>query len=112
MSMPRLYGDSLPKPIPQFCVAHQNSMGRTVLANQFVAGLRPELKTEVVGTEGNIEQLLVKARLEEAKQTELATVRTVSPPKKPIVSPSEATPPKSTSSSTSSSAVQLRASQK
>ena len=43
-------------------------MGQTVLANQFVARLRPDLKTRVVGTEGKLEQLLLKARFEEAKQ--------------------------------------------
>ena len=49
-------------------------MGQSVLANQFVAGLRPELKAKVVGSEGNMEQLLMKARFEEAKQKELARV--------------------------------------
>ena len=29
-----------------------DSMGRTVLANQFVSGLQMELKSKVVGTEG------------------------------------------------------------
>ena len=49
-------------------------MGQSVLANQFVAGLRPELKAKVVGSEGNMEQLLMKARFKEAKQKELARV--------------------------------------
>ena len=49
-------------------------MGQSVLANQFVAGLRPELKAEVVGSEGNMEQLLMKAQFEEAKQKELPIV--------------------------------------
>ena len=49
-------------------------MGQSVLANQFVAGLRPELKAKVVGSEGNMEQLLMKARFEEAKQKELTRV--------------------------------------
>lgn len=44
--------------------AEAESMGQTVLANQFVAGLRSDLKTKVVGTEGTFEQLLVKARFE------------------------------------------------
>ena len=48
------------------------TMGQSVLANQFVAGLRSELKVEVVGSEGNMEQLLMKARFEETKQKELA----------------------------------------
>lgn len=59
-----------------------SSMGQTVLANQFVAGLCPELKAKVVGTEGSIEQLLVKARFEEAKRKQLATMRNAFPPKK------------------------------
>lgn len=41
-------------------------MGQTVLANQFVSGLCQELKAKVVGTDRNLEQLLVKARFEEA----------------------------------------------
>ena len=58
-------------------------MGQTVLANQFIAGLCPELKAEVVGTDGNLEQLLVKVRFEEAKKRELATSKATPPPKKP-----------------------------
>ena len=49
-------------------------MDQSVLANQFVVGLRPELKAKVVGSEGNMEQLLMKARFKEAKQKELAMV--------------------------------------
>lgn len=44
------------------CGVEAKRMGQTVLANQFVAGLCSDLKTKVVGTEGNFEQLLVKAR--------------------------------------------------
>ena len=40
---------------------------QTVLVNQFVAGLRPEIKSKLVGLEGNFSQLLAKARFEEAK---------------------------------------------
>lgn len=59
-------------------------MGQTVLANQFVAGLRPDLKTRVVGTEGKLEQLLLKARFEEAKRRELTTFKNnQAPPRKP-----------------------------
>ena len=68
-----------------------NSMGQTVLANQFIAGLRPELKAKVVGTEGNLEQLLLKARFEEAKRKELAAIKTNPLPKKPV--PSQSVPP-------------------
>ena len=48
-------------------------MGRAVLAYQFVAGLTPVLRTKVAGVEGSFEQLLVKARFEEAKIRDLAT---------------------------------------
>ena len=76
--------------------SESNSMGQTVLANQFVAGLRPELKAKVVGTDGNIEQLLVKARFEEAKRKELATVRSTPQPKRPVTSQNGTAPPRST----------------
>ena len=42
-------------------------MGRTLLANQFVTGLRPELKRKLIGVDGSLEELVVKARFEEAK---------------------------------------------
>ena len=50
------------------------AMGQSVLANQFVSGLKPELRAKVVGTDGTLDQLLVKARFEEAKSRELAAV--------------------------------------
>lgn len=52
------------------------SMGRMVLTSQFVAGLLPELKTEVASSEGGFEQLLVKASFEEAKM-DSSVVKTV-----------------------------------
>ena len=55
------------------------AMGQTVLANQFVSGLRSELKSKVVGFEGNLEQLLVRARFEEAKLRELSSRRSTAP---------------------------------
>ena len=33
-------------------------MGQSVLANQFITGLRPELKGKIVGAEGTLDQLL------------------------------------------------------
>ena len=48
------------------------AMGKSVLANQFIAGLRLEIKGMVVGMEGSFEELLVKARFEEAKLRDLA----------------------------------------
>ena len=47
-------------------------MGKSVLAYQFVAGLLPELKAKVAGTDGDFEHQLTKARFEEAKARELA----------------------------------------
>ena len=38
-----------------------------VLVNQFVAGLLEDIKTKVVGIEGGFDQLLSRARFEEAK---------------------------------------------
>lgn len=58
-----------------------------MLANQFVSGLRADLKAKVVGTEGSLEQLLVKARFEEAKRRELAApkgIRDFTPRKPPM----------------------------
>ena len=43
-------------------------MGETLLTNQFVAGLHPELKRKLVGVDGG---LILKARFEEAKGREL-----------------------------------------
>ena len=43
------------------------ALAQTVLVNQFVAGLLPEIKSKLVGTEGNFSQLLAKARFKEAK---------------------------------------------
>ena len=46
-------------------------MGRSVLAYQFVSGLLPEIKRKVAGNDGDFEQLLTRARFEEAKLREL-----------------------------------------
>jgi hypothetical protein len=75
-----------------------NTMGQTVLANQFISGSRTDLKSEVVGTDGNLEQLLVKARFEEAKKRELAASKTTPPPKKSSITPHQSAPAKSTAS--------------
>ena len=57
--------------------AHQGAlevvgMGQSVLANQFVSGLRADIKSKVAGSEGGFDQLLAKARFEEAKLQDLA----------------------------------------
>ena len=46
--------------------------GRSVLAYQFTAGLLPSLRSKVADAEGSFEQLLVKARFEEAKLRDLS----------------------------------------
>ena len=46
-------------------------VGQMVLANQFISGLRPELQAKVVGMEGSMDALVLKARFEEAKAKEL-----------------------------------------
>ena len=43
-------------------------LGKSVLASQFIAGLRMELKKKIAGQEGDIDSLIVKARFEEAKE--------------------------------------------
>ena len=58
-------------PMSQQGSKEAEEMGKTVLANQFVVGLIPELKRKVAGTEGNFEQLLTKAHFEEAKLREV-----------------------------------------
>ena len=59
-------------PTAQLGTTEANSMGQSVLAYQFVAGLRPVLKAKLAGSEGKLEQLLLKARFEEAKIRDLA----------------------------------------
>ena len=47
--------------------------GRSVLAYQFVAGLKRNLQSKVAGVEGDLEQLSLKARFEEAKIRDLSS---------------------------------------
>ena len=46
-------------------------ISKSILCNQFVAGLLPDIKIKVAGTEGSFETLLTKARFEEAKLRDL-----------------------------------------
>ena len=46
-------------------------MGRAVLASQFASGLLPDIKSQVAGSDGDLETLLAKARFEEAKLRDL-----------------------------------------
>lgn len=65
----RLFYRAYPK--AQQGSSEAEEMGRSVLSSQFVAGLLPEIKRKVAGVEGNVEQLLTRARFEEAKLKEL-----------------------------------------
>ena len=42
-------------------------MGLTLLANQFFAGLQCDLKRKLIGVDGTLDELILKARFEEAK---------------------------------------------
>ena len=46
-------------------------MGQTLLKDQFVAGLRPELKRKLIEVDAGLEELILKAKFEEAKSVEL-----------------------------------------
>ena len=70
------------------------SLGQSVLANQFIAGLRADLKAKVVGTEGDLDQLLAKARFEEAKRRELDATKGNSSSKKPPPGGTQGSAPK------------------
>ena len=54
-------------------------LAQTLLTNQFVAGLRQDLKRKLIGVEGGLEELILKARFEEAKGRELAPEASRSP---------------------------------
>jgi len=47
------------------------TMGKTVLAYQFVSRFLPEIQVKVAGIEGTFDQLLIKAHFEEAKLRDL-----------------------------------------
>ena len=53
-------------------------ISKSILCNQFVAGLLSSIKIKVAGTEGNFGTLLTKARFEEAKLRELGKSEPVS----------------------------------
>ena len=48
-------------PLAQQANAETQSMGRSVLASQFIAGLQPELKAKLAGKDGGFERLLTLA---------------------------------------------------
>ena len=75
-------------------------VGQTVLANQFVAGLRPELQTKGVGMEGGMDRLVLKARFEEAKSKELTAAKSLNTTPKRTT---RSTPSRTTTSTSKSS---------
>ena len=60
-------------------------MGKGVLASQFLAGLHWEIKAKLAGCDGDLEQLLVKARFEEAKIRDIGSTGQVSTARKPAL---------------------------
>ena len=73
-------------------------MGKAVLASQFVTGLREDIKAKLAGCDGDLDQLLVKARFEEAKIRDLGSKDTASVPRRPVLTSEHTfTPSKDTS---------------
>ena len=50
-------------------------MGQTLLTNQFITGLRPNFKQKLICVEGTFEEIVLKARFEEAKTREFVPER-------------------------------------
>ena len=65
--------------------------GRSVLVSQFVAGLIPALKAKVASTDGKFEEILVKARFEEAKLCDLGQSASNSMAQKPVEQSNQST---------------------
>ena len=61
------------------------AMGRAVLSSQFVAGLRADINAKVAGVDGDFDELLTKARFEEAR------FRDFNPPPPPPPPPGDQT---------------------
>ena len=60
--------------------------GQMILASRFIAGLKPQLQAKLTGEEGSFDQLLSRARFEEARRRELQLDRRESnvPPRDPV----------------------------
>ena len=69
-------------PMLKNCVLYFTVLARTMLANQFAVGLRQDIKVKVVGVEGTFEQLLTKAKFEEAKLRDIGTSSSIVLPTK------------------------------
>ena len=74
-------------PLAQQGTQEAETMGKSVLAYQFVSGLRPEIKAKVAGHEGDFEKLLTKARFEEVKLRDIGEPFSRSGPR-PFATPS------------------------
>ena len=61
----RLFYKAYPR--SQQCTREAEEMGKNVLSCQFLAGLKQSIKEKLLGTEGDLDLLLTKARFEEAK---------------------------------------------
>ena len=68
-------------------------MGKAVLASQFLAGLHRDIKAKQAGCDGDLEQLLVKVRFEEAKIRDLGSTGQVSTARKPASTPERTSVP-------------------
>ena len=81
-------------PSAQQGTTEAEAMGRSVLTCQFVAGLKKEIKAKVAGAEGEFEQLVVKARFEEAKLHDLVEQPHKAAPRKPFSATPTLSPPR------------------
>ena len=69
-------------PMLKNCKLYFTVLARTMLANQFAVGLRQDIKVKVAGVEGTFEQLLTKAKFEEAKLRDIGTSSSIVLPTK------------------------------
>ena len=63
-------------PYAQQGTQEAEKLRQMVLTNQFVTGLREDIKIKVVGVEGSFDQMLTRARFEEAKLRDLSNNET------------------------------------
>ena len=73
----RLFYQAYPK--AQQCSSETEEMGQSVLSSQFVPGLLPVIKRQEADVEGDMEQLLIQARFEEAKLKDLSELTPKAP---------------------------------
>ena len=63
-------------PYAQQGTQEAEKLGQMVLTNQFVTGLCEDIKIKVIGIEGSFDQVLTRARFEEAKLGDLSNNET------------------------------------